>query len=603
VESRSIDAILADAAKPRAGEARSARPAAGESSGPLLALCEENITNVRKRKRNGIVPIEEYLRTDPRTRTHVPGDLHMERVTKNLSKLGEPHGFSSQQEDYLEPWKAVMTPLVYGPDFDRARTRLLREAGELSFPKLAMMMTWRQFGKSTVNARGFASAMVSMRRKNGAIMSARMQNTRQFIADVKAAVLKIAPDRFLGGTKDECVVASADANMAYGKKMLIARGDVNVLRGLSNSEKNKGITPDYLMIDETSLVHPKVVSELVAPLVKRGTRVFMASTNRGDDNHYSERFNQEETEGNKPLVVKKFFGLLCEECDGDEEKMLKCRHNDWVLPPWNIAQNAELAQSLIPDTGTYLREVLNVITKTADGCVFGTDILEQLKARPRTAVLRKPGDILYTFIDPAGGGKSDWAVVTFLRDARGSVVVTGLHSFNTMEGPVIRKNITNYALVTSRHPVYGTMPHRVMTEQNYGGHPVAGDCCEILTRLIPFAQEFRSKAVGHGVVTGDKLKEKAVGMMSVLLQADCVSFAEDIVSGEPQRTPTFLRELHVQLSRIRCIKGKWTGKVDATGKPANDDLGMGLILGVYNSARCATLEQRLDPHLFQHFLR
>jgi hypothetical protein len=553
------------------------------------ALIDANLSACKKRKREesvegSLVRASEALQRDPRTRKYLPGDVFMKRAREDVERLGP---YSSKQMEYIDVVLLVMTPIIYGEDFDRARTRLLAECKRAMFPTVGMLLTWRQFGKSTATMAVCAGFILHLRRKHGVCMSATNTNAEDNLSNIVASIYKLgAGHRILSATKKVLLVAAADVETIVNKRDLIKSKQYNKLAVISNSERNKGITPDYILVDEASLVKEKTTSELLAPLMKKGTRVIFLSTNRGADNHYSIRFEQKESDTLAPQVVKKNFDMICDECGGDPEKMLHCHHKDWMLPDWNLAQNDELARSFIPDNDTYLREVKNVITRGSKGGIFADASLKKFKEQPRVLIERYSESTLFTFVDPAGGGGSEWGLISFVMGDGGILTVVGLQTFRTQDIGVIRTYLIAYASAIQNHPTYGAFPHYVIVENNFGGHPLAQLYAQFMLSVMPQALEFETQQ-GHGATTSSSTKESGITILSVLLENGCVRLAREIVSAQPSATDRFADELHNQLARIRFVNGKITGK----DRHLNDDLAMSLVLGIHNATRLAVIHR------------
>jgi hypothetical protein len=97
--------------------------------------------------------------------------------------------------------------------------------------------------------------------------------------------------------------------------------------------------------------------------------------------------------------------------------------------------------------------------------------LEERKARlPHTA----PSDLFaLTMIDPAGGGGSETAIVTVIRDANGYILIAGAAAQRPVTEVDMKRMVTSYFMNFVRLPTIGAMQHVVCVESNYGGAIIA----------------------------------------------------------------------------------------------------------------------------------
>ncbi len=346
---------------------------------------------------------------------------------------------------------------------------------------------------------------------------------------------------------------------------------------------------DVFCLEEASRIPLDVIEEVVAPMLKVKNCVVIAlSTNLGEENWFSELFVKAGAEYEE-LFFRLQTELLCPECAGDEEKMENCTHEEWKHPDWNLPQNAFISRMFMSNNAMYMREVMGRICSERKECVFTIDWLNKFKTRQKIAV---PEDnVLFSFIDPAGGGESDWGIVTISRMPDGHIVVVGLQTINTQEAKVVIDTFDSYFGAIQRHPLYGNMVHVIMVESNYGGSTAADLWMTFAMKAAgPKAQEFCFLPGKHGVWTDDSSKAAGVFTVVYYMYDNRVSFAEQMICGNMGKLKGFIEEFHLQLGRLHreggTRRGKYTGKNNK--EKHNDDLVMAFLLCIVNCSKCGT---------------
>lgn len=178
--------------------------------------------------------------------------------------------------------------------------------------------------------------------------------------------------------------------------------------------------------------------EVVAPLMQMASTSMIAiSTIRGSDNFYSKMLQCVHPVTKLPLFETHWFTLICDACKASDEPW-KCVHRLNEIPRWQSSDKHEMLKTLLGDhTDLLQRESMGLCVDDIHRA-FTSKSLDAFDARPRTLVC--PATVIFTSIDPSGGGPSHYAVVS-------TKVVNGITT------------VSNYSPLLARR--YASMQRRI----------------------------------------------------------------------------------------------------------------------------------------------
>jgi hypothetical protein len=206
-----------------------------------------------------------------------------------------------------------------------------------------------------------------------------------------------------------------------------------ISRSLSRVHTLRGVdAEDLIVCDEMAYMDPKVIFDVVLPLLEVDSAVIIGiSTPVSDQYNFFERLiNLNHPGTNDPIFASVKVELVCEPCKR-KKNLDGCRHRMWMLPSWKGSEKFELAKIIyegVDQEETRQRESLGMAI-TGQNAVFDKDVVEAFANRPPMTNLldSMTPTHLFMMVDPNGGSTGDThshlAIVT-MANICGSVVVS-----------------------------------------------------------------------------------------------------------------------------------------------------------------------------------
>lgn len=222
-------------------------------------------------------------------------------------------------------------------------------------------------------------------------------------------------------------------------------------------------------------------------------------------------------------------------------------------------------------------------------------VLEKNALNEKGVQLESGHHLMYTFIDPAGGGlQSDYAAVSLVREFRrggfaeqdtptGRIVIVGLMTLDKKDQPLYEEHLLQYFEELLSQPLLKKASHFIGVESNYGGQPLAYHVLRLIERAgVPFQQlkdpTDTNQNHAWGLWTSKSTKMHGMAQLSKHLQKNSIFVCrKPLLRGRTEPTDV-LRELSNQLKRLRYKNGKYTAKSFPDGK---DDMTICLMLLFY----------------------
>lgn len=171
------------------------------------------------------------------------------------------------------------------------------------------------------------------------------------------------------------------------------------------------------MLEEAAHLNESIFTEVVAPILgNKNVALLAISTPENTRGNYYENLLSAKTNEGKPLFRVIDLAAACRDCI-KARKAGSCTHKLHVFPPWRpISQLARMQQMSGADDATFAQEFFGA-RMTNDIMLVDEKWIETLKSQVNF-VTRKPFyPVVFTAIDPAGGGKpSDYAVTSVCID-------------------------------------------------------------------------------------------------------------------------------------------------------------------------------------------
>lgn len=339
--------------------------------------------------------------------------------------------------------------------------------------------------------------------------------------------------------------------------------------------------------------------EVVAPLLSlEKTALLAISTSAGSDSLYT-RLTKLKDENGSPLFCTITFSLICDECrKGDDPT--SCTHlTEVMLPPWLSSSKVDKIRAIMEaDPAMYARETLGECMDSNDK-VFRAAWIEALRASPPRAV----GEVarhVFVAVDPAGGGLSNFAIVSGVRLGDGSTVLTGMDAISTKSIDEQEAVLIEHLRALRRDRRLFAAKIVLIIESNLG-FEAERIHRSVRARGIPDVVAMTDDDKGRiGLHTDHARKELMAGALVDTLSTGRLSFYEGFVSRDAKK---WTEELYEQLAAYSVVievpKNEYFGKVKKTysGKAGgqNDDLCLALqFLVLYSPAFFRDV--RYKPH-------
>ena len=182
----------------------------------------------------------------------------------------------------------------------------------------------------------------------------------------------------------------------------------------------RGVTANWIILEEFAYIHEEVFKNLVLPLAIRENFVMVAISTVGNDtNHYSVLLNLRTPDGKRPFVVIQAI-QACKSCIA-KNKAVDCKHVK--PPPWHQARNKEFIRLLHGENqDDFLRETVGIIANSSRTHAFAPYMKSYLESRPISFSVDP--QTIFIGIDPSGGGmRSHYAIVAISKDLTTNQVV------------------------------------------------------------------------------------------------------------------------------------------------------------------------------------
>lgn len=168
-----------------------------------------------------------------------------------------------------------------------------------------------------------------------------------------------------------------------------------------------------MILEEAAFLNPKVFFEAIAPLMgNENVAVLGISTpNNEEGNYYSALLELERAPG-EPLFRVINLEVACKACKEAGTPEL-CEHKVEVLPPWRTEERKDILKQVYKDHPELFAQENMGLQQSTKRFLFRHTWIDAFKKQCGYDGFSQAVDVLYTAIDPAGGGKpSDYAIVT-----------------------------------------------------------------------------------------------------------------------------------------------------------------------------------------------
>jgi hypothetical protein len=331
-------------------------------------------------------------------------------ILSRIQKESMKSKFWEMQREIIELYTQAAGPVIVG--FDNYKQNM-SYFNELLHCENASNKTYicatRQFGKTVVTA-AFSLA-------GGAVL---YKGNFQIAGAVEATSVRI-----LASIVEHAEILKIPILKKSAYKLSIfydgSRTDFFALNSSTNS--SVGIAPNIMVADEAAKIPINMFEQGILPLFgNEGRCLICITTPHNSADSYSEMIKTD-----KSWNVKQYC-LACQKCI-DEGKTLQCYHNAWMNSPYYSMRQKEYLKKSMSEP-MYAQEIMGVINEVASYCFDRKKLREFLFDESTfTPLMIKYETKTHVFIaiDPARGGSSEMAIVSFVRSNH-QVQIIGIDS-------------------------------------------------------------------------------------------------------------------------------------------------------------------------------
>jgi hypothetical protein len=380
---------------------------------------DEEFKDSRLRRR------EEHIDSDYRENTDTTGLLRDRLIRKYLNMMGLKR--SDLQIRFHNLVLQASAKNIFGTDFDTCQEIIFERNGGKEIRHEILVQTPRRFGKTTMVAMVVAAIAVCVPGIKIAIFSTVQRTSKKLMEEVFRFVTMLpgAAERIGVHNKEELhILPHAVQRAAWGrKKTSVDPNAISIIYSYPASVSGtRGFTVHMILIDEAAHIDENVWKFSIVPALGTEGMVLLAlTTAQSVSNFFSKLIALKRNDGENVFETL-VLTLVCDACQL-AGKQNSCTHRMHLLPSWKPVGRQELIQTILgeSDGNVYLQEAMGIILENP-GNVFEKALIEKMAKRALYKITFMP-DVVYSFIDPAGGGTySSQAIVSLFTNNRDHVV-------------------------------------------------------------------------------------------------------------------------------------------------------------------------------------
>lgn len=414
-------------------------------------------------------------------------------------------GLQEYQKNFLEVFISSNLKNIFKEDYDIHETRIKKKYGNKKSQPFSIVFCPRQFGKSFSTSWFVSCAMLILINVKIVVVSKNLEQAKNFLDYVKGGfeILK------KWGFKNYRV--STNNVKVFVVELLDKNGNVvskNTLRCVSSSlDGSRGISANIIIVDEASSVSDLYILTVLFPLLLiEGTSCIFITTIKNSENlmtriadihentsssfdnvNNNSIFNNNNDDINDGLsgdnshfrVVK--YYTACESCR-DKGLAASCKHNSFDKANWINSAVSDTIKKLFKKLGCedLMKQELVGVHKNMSKQAFFQPHIDTLFSEkccctfntyPFLDIDKNPIDVIFSFIDPTGGGGSDIGIVTGI--ARyGLFIIIGMESISAkidvqrlnVDGAI--KKVVGHYIKIREHNIYNKADILIWIERN-----------------------------------------------------------------------------------------------------------------------------------------
>ena len=502
------------------------------------------------------------------------GHKRIKALNEAIEKMGKRYELHKEFHDTMI---RTCLPHIYQESFETSRDLIL-EAHKLTaatYKVLCLIQAPRRFGKTTSVSAYVAAYLFCVPNSSVVIFSSTRRASSEMTAKIVTNLHRIGAQ--IDTLNSETVIVRGSSI-----------GDCRRLKSLPSSVSGtKGQGGNLVILEEAALITRRMLQEVISPLIRVQNTAFIAISTPIADSMFTQLLDKKDEQTGELLFNVHKIELMCSECM--KNKRMTCPHLAHRIPPWLRGENRDnVVKALMGDgvdSGLYAQEILG-ISGLDPSRVFDEALLDRFLNTATTTPVRDH-DHLFISIDPSGGGRSRFAIMTAVfYPATSSFVILSAEAWDVRNDQELEQVIPLY--VQSVMTAHGFKPGKrnlySIIERNYGGGVLSSHIARLLSRTFP-VRHFRPDGQKIGVWTCANSKERMRISFSEILLTNRISFHQNFVS---RQGPALRDKLVSELKSYRYIHREQTNDFQAsrrvlTGKIAgrNDDLAITAMILVY----------------------
>lgn len=387
-----------------------------------------------KHSRRSITNEEYYSDAKSNKRTSY-GDLIYNKVKKYLSLFPRTPDQKLFHKDFLNAY----IPLIYQKEWKHSSLRILQRLGiSCSIKQEKLVITPRRWGKTFAIAQFVASVACAVPGivicifSNGSRASINLLNCiYDRINDLKQnqRIIKLNTTDIYMSSEIKPAKFSFKSQYCLDRCKHPETTRIRALPGVVDGLR--GTHMHAAIMEEASFSDDAAFYKLIVPYMGMGVFPLLAiSSPEGEDNWYSNLASMK-TETGEFLFDVLTVDLVCKRCKERGVNKEKCVHNLHRLPPWKSAEKQKKILQMMSNganAAVYMRENMGSIESSAIQYCFTKKHIDGFYHRREYHWQSFP-QVIFTVVDPSGGGPSKYAIISIAVDDKGNIVVSLLLFF------------------------------------------------------------------------------------------------------------------------------------------------------------------------------
>lgn len=550
------------------------------------------------------------------------GDAICAKLRSALTQLN----LGYQQRLFGEVFIQANLQNIYGDEFLHNEVIIKKKNVVETLPVMTLISLPRRSGKSFGVSRCIAAALVCIPNWSCVVFSPFQRQSDYLMKMVREAL-------------DELSLLGYVFNFVEGENnketLGLNWGETNtVFHALPAKEgSTRGITANCIVMEEMAVMAPSFFKKVTLPLLMvKGSVMIGISSILDTHNYFTTLLNfTDHRKAVRDAVYSYTFRAACTACI-TKGIAKECRHMNAEIGEWLPAERREFVSAVyeyLGDEETMNQENLGISHDIVQAA-FDSRQISALFSKdnpPIRSLASEHTSVIFTFIDPTGGGKSDLAICSCVWE-NGHVIVVGLesmplrdtdmmcdytiqhlHALRTLEGCkyaaivlFIEANIPSFSYTFGKRAIRDV--ERVSIPDRSGN-----ECKEYLLYSEGKSTSTSKKEKNIGVATTNQMKAAMYEFMKSCLKNNVIKFHENMVCVYSDANPESALVSLTPTMRVKTILKTqaldysihWTGPANPAfgkfyytfsgkrpGSDQKDDLWMAFQGCIYDSSKFLT---------------